>query len=100
MPSLLLAVKSFATRCIDHSAELVLELDASENELSDEALARLRLLSCFKQAGVRLLSGLHFVHEGRPWRLRVLKLHKNKVGDDTCSELAKLLWYQAMPVEE
>eukprot|EP00435_Cladocopium_sp_Y103_P031378 s1968_g7.t3 len=64
-------------RCVDPRVELALELDASENELTDEA-------------GARLISGLQ-----RPFRLRVLKLHKNKVGDDTCAELANLVWHQA-----
>lgn len=87
--SWLLALKGFIARCVDPRVELALELDASENELTDEA-------------GTRLISGLQRIRHTRegPFRLRVLKLHKNKVGDDTCAELASLVWHQAKAVEE
>lgn len=87
--SWLLALKGFIVRNVDPRVELALELDASENELSDEA-------------GVCLVSGLQSICHTRegPFRLRVLKLHKNKVGDDTCVQLASLVWHQVKAVEE
>ncbi|CAE7560921.1 pnk1 [Symbiodinium natans] len=89
IPSLLLALGAFCARCIDPTVELVFELDASENDLSDEA-------------GALLVDGLHRMGQSRPGqaRLRVLKLHKNQVGDVTCERIAALIWHQKQAVEE
>ncbi|CAJ1376955.1 unnamed protein product [Effrenium voratum] len=87
--SWLFAFQSFIVRCTDPSVEISLELDASENELSDEA-------------GASLIDGLRHINacRGGGLHLRVLKLHKNKVGDDTCQRLACWVWSQTKPVEE
>lgn len=87
--SLLLGMSSFCARCVDPTVELVLELDASENDLSDEA-------------GAILVSGLQDFGKRRQGhvRLRVLKLHKNQVGDATCQKIASLVWHQKQAVEE
>ncbi|OLP78966.1 Pentatricopeptide repeat-containing protein, chloroplastic [Symbiodinium microadriaticum] len=87
--SLLLGMSSFCARCVDPTVELVLELDASENDLSDEA-------------GAILVSGLQDFGKRRQGhvRLRVLKLHKNQVGDATCQKIASLVWHQKQAVED
>ncbi|CAE7673836.1 unnamed protein product [Symbiodinium pilosum] len=48
-----------------------------------------------------LVSGLQHIGQGRQGiaRLRVLKLHKNGVGDATCEKIAALIWHQKQAVE-
>lgn len=86
--SLSLALDGFLARTLNPGQALALEFDASSNELTDLAGDRL----------VVALQELSVLHKGL-W-LRVLKLHKNQVGDRTCEQLARLIATQEEAVEE
>lgn len=87
--SVTLALDSLVARLAPPGLPISVELDASDNNLSDVGGM------CFLHWVWRLLrrheSGAH---------LKILKLYRNRLGDATCEVLAEVLYHQLAPAEE
>jgi len=93
VPSLCIALDSYAARMIDLSLPISIDLDVSDNELSDGA--GVQILGWVRNLAAKM-------HElaGVGVRLRILKLFKNRLADSTCEYLAALLMALTEPIEE
>eukprot|EP00929_Paragymnodinium_shiwhaense_P099163 TRINITY_DN6070_c0_g2_i1.p1 TRINITY_DN6070_c0_g2~~TRINITY_DN6070_c0_g2_i1.p1 ORF type:complete len:1021 (+),score=165.08 TRINITY_DN6070_c0_g2_i1:140-3202(+) len=87
--SLCLALDGYVGRMLDPSLPISLDVDAAENGLSDRGGKRLMQWIC----------GLFSRHYAG-LRLRILKLYRNNVGDETCEVLARFVMAQWEAVEE
>jgi len=87
--SICLALDSFLLRTVDPRLPIAIEVDASDNKLTDRGGVHLVAWLC-------ALVSKHFagVH------VRIIKLYKNQIADDTCDALAALILALSEPVEE